>query len=135
MPLSFKTIQKYSPAMSGGVLFLVDRLFKWLAVDLVKLPYFGNQGLIFSLPVKPLVALPINIFILIIVILVWRKNHHPAFLLIILGGIGNLIDRLIYGSVIDYIFVSSRAPFNLADGLIVIGIVWYLLSSRRNMVS
>lgn len=112
-------------------MFLIDRLFKWLAVDLVKWPYFGNQGLIFSLPLQPIMAMLVNIFILIIVILIWRRTDHPAFLLITLGGLGNLLDRLIYGRVIDYIFVSSRAPFNLADVLIMVGVIWFLLRQKN----
>lgn len=50
---------------------------------------------------------------------------RTGFALIIGGAIGNLIDRSIYGHVIDYILfhtpVWSFAVFNLADTFITIG--------------
>ena len=56
-----------------------------------------------------------------------------AYSLVISGIIGNLIDRIIYGYVIDYIhfYISSYsfAIFNFADMCIVIGaiIIIYIL--------
>ena len=54
-----------------------------------------------------------------------------GFALIIGGAIGNLIDRAIYGHVIDYILfhtpVWSFAVFNLADAFITVGAVMVLL--------
>lgn len=59
-------------------------------------------------------------------------NSHPThrlarlgFALIIGGAVGNLIDRGVYGHVIDYILfhtpVWSFAVFNLADAFISVG--------------
>jgi len=48
-----------------------------------------------------------------------------AFVLIIIGGLSNLIDRLFYSYVIDYfvIDVTSRAfAFNIADMMVVVGV-------------
>jgi signal peptidase II len=54
-----------------------------------------------------------------------------GFALIIGGAIGNLIDRAVYGHVIDYIYfhtpVWSFAIFNLADAFITVGAVAVLL--------
>ncbi|MDQ6434652.1 signal peptidase II [Mesorhizobium sp. LHD-90] len=48
-----------------------------------------------------------------------------GFALVISGALGNLIDRAIYGHVIDYILfhtpVWSFAVFNLADAFITVG--------------
>lgn len=54
----------------------------------------------------------------------------------ILGGlVGNLVDRLLYGSVIDYISFSlfnySFAVFNFADIGIVIGVIILLIQLIR----
>ena len=62
-----------------------------------------------------------------------------GFALIIGGAIGNLIDRAVYGHVIDYILfhtpVWSFAVFNLADAFITVGAIMVLaqefLSWRR----
>ncbi len=54
-----------------------------------------------------------------------------GFALIIGGAIGNLIDRAVYGHVIDYILfhtpVWSFAVFNLADAFITVGAMMVLL--------
>nr|WP_316651904.1 signal peptidase II [uncultured Gellertiella sp.] len=65
------------------------------------------------------------------VLWLWRKTSaghvlaHPGFALIIAGAIGNLIDRFLYGHVVDFILFStgnwSFAVFNLADSFITIG--------------
>lgn len=53
-----------------------------------------------------------------------------GFALIIGGAIGNLIDRAVYGHVIDYILfhtpVWSFAVFNLADAFITVGAIMVL---------
>ena len=50
---------------------------------------------------------------------------RTGFALIIGGAIGNIIDRLLFGHVIDYVLfhtpVWSFAVFNLADALITVG--------------
>ena len=50
---------------------------------------------------------------------------RTGFALIIGGALGNLIDRAVYGHVIDYILfhtpVWSFAVFNLADAFISVG--------------
>ncbi len=44
-----------------------------------------------------------------------------AITLIVTGGIGNLIDRVTLGYVVDYLSFWSFPVFNLADMLVVIG--------------
>ena len=59
-----------------------------------------------------------------------------GFCLIIGGAIGNLIDRAIYGHVIDYILfhtpVWSFAVFNLADAFISVGAFIVVLDEFLN---
>ena len=54
-----------------------------------------------------------------------------GFALIVGGALGNLIDRAVYGHVIDYILfhtpVWSFAVFNLADAFITVGAVLVVL--------
>lgn len=51
-----------------------------------------------------------------------------SYILIIVGGVNNVIDRLIYGCVIDYIRIVPWNVFNLSDIFIFIGaiIILYL---------
>jgi signal peptidase II len=54
-----------------------------------------------------------------------------GFALVVGGAIGNLIDRAVYGHVIDYVLfhtpVWSFAVFNLADAFITVGAALVLL--------
>ena len=87
---------------------------------------FGDTGLI-------VVSLAVIAFVLY---LASRSTDDQGiarlgFALIIGGAIGNLIDRAVYGHVIDYILfhtpVWSFAIFNLADVFITVGAVTVLL--------
>ncbi len=78
--------------------------------------------------------------IISIVLAVWLaklKKHEilmAASLSLILGGaIGNLIDRVLYGYVIDFLDVYYQSwhwpAFNVADSAITLGVILMLLES------
>ncbi|MDL2404653.1 signal peptidase II [Rhizobium calliandrae] len=72
-----------------------------------------------------------RLVIVVFVLWLWRRtpNHrwlaHVGFALIIAGALGNLVDRFLYGHVIDYILFHTQtwsfAVFNLADSFITVG--------------
>lgn len=77
-----------------------------------------------------------------VVMLAWmRRLPRAAWLdavplaLIVAGAIGNVIDRLRYGYVVDFIQVCydqwSWPVFNVADSAISVGAVWLALVSLR----
>jgi|TARA_B100002003_G_C14107739_1_gene532799 signal peptidase II len=50
------------------------------------------------------------------------------------GAFGNLLDRVIYGRVTDFIKIGLWPVFNLADSAVVVGIiilVWLLAFPKR----
>ena len=57
--------------------------------------------------------------------------------LVVSGGIGNMIDRIIYGYVIDMIDfrVINFAVFNVADSLVCIGAGLVILCLVRDVIS
>ena len=65
------------------------------------------------------------------VLWLWRRTppaHWPAhlgFALVVAGAFGNIIDRFVYGHVVDYVLFHtatwSFAVFNLADACITVG--------------
>ena len=78
--------------------------------------------------------------IVIVVLLVWlrrltaaEKATSLALALILGGAAGNLIDRLVYGYVIDFIDVYYRdkhwPTFNVADSLLCIGVGLLIVST------
>ena len=123
----------------------LDQLIKWLVEtrlpfhELVPvMPMFAlyrtwNEGIAFSLlkglPDSGLLAL--TVLVIIFVLYLWwrtpsdRGIAHLGFALIIGGALGNLIDRAVYGHVVDYILFHTEtwsfAVFNLADSFISIG--------------
>jgi len=69
-----------------------------------------------------------------------REKKSPFFLwLVVMGAIGNGLDYLIYGHVIDFLHVcfwgSSFPIFNLADCYITIGVLALLLFSPARELS
>jgi len=91
-----------------------------------------NKDIAFSLPMTYLVLYPIIILILIVLILFWKKDFKKRSILIwpwgliIIGAISNLLDRIRYGGVIDFINVQYFTVFNLSDVYISIGVIWIL---------
>ena len=62
------------------------------------------------------------IMTLAIIIFTYKRQHVSiAFYLILAGGIGNFIDRIYRGYVVDFIDTPFIATFNIADCCVVIG--------------
>ncbi|MFV0498150.1 MAG: signal peptidase II [Candidatus Fimivivens sp.] len=63
------------------------------------------------------------------------KLERLSTLFIISGGLGNLIDRIRYGFVVDYIDINalfSYPMFNLADCCVVVGACLMLVAAFRS---
>ncbi len=58
----------------------------------------------------------------------WKE--HAAFALIVAGALGNVVDRLAHGHVVDFIHVHWWPVFNVADVLVVAGVVLMVLVRR-----
>jgi len=81
-------------------------------------------------------------FVVSIIIVVWIKKLKPeertmgiSLSLILGGAIGNLIDRVRFGYVVDfldvYVGTSHWPAFNIADSAITIGAAIMIISSFR----
>lgn len=98
-----------------------------------------NSNLAFSIPAPPLLLAFIVGSVFLVVSGLWIKriyNQHLDTLWIALvlgGGIGNILDRVRLGGVVDWIevvlFSFSWSSFNLADAAIVIGVAGWIGSS------
>lgn len=120
------------------ILFVVilDRLTKMAAAgglvpgesipvieNIFHITYVQNTGAAFSLLEGQrafLIVLPAILIVAVIVFLAWKcKEEHwslkLALALIAAGGLGNLIDRLIYGYVVDFLDFRVWPVFNVAD--------------------
>ena len=102
--------------------------------NILKFEYIENYGGVFGIMQGSNIIMAVISFVICIAISVYiikakkEKQKIPvAWYLILAGGIGNLIDRIIRGYVVDFIATPFIATFNIADSLVVIGTFWILL--------
>lgn len=115
-----------------------------LVKNLVDIIYVENKGAAFGMFSGRrflIISIPI-IFIILLLVMIFKENiKDKVFLffasLVIGGGIGNLIDRIIYGYVIDYIKLSFFAPVcNFADYCITLGVsglIFYIVFLHKDI--
>ncbi|MGF6172998.1 signal peptidase II [Ensifer sp. 4252] len=92
-----------------------------------------NYGVAFSMlsGMEGWFIVGMRLVVVAFVLWLWRRTPkdrffaHFGYALIIAGALGNLVDRLIFGYVIDYILFHTQtwsfAVFNLADSFITVG--------------
>lgn len=107
-----------------AILFILDRLLKGSPHS------FQNPYIAFGIPLggRWLTFIIAIILILLVVGLIrafrarsiWQVS---SLALMIFGALSNLIDRLLFGFVIDYISIGTLSNFNLADAMIVSGAI------------
>ncbi len=151
------------PWLTALLVVIADRITKamilariepgsWIEVmPGVALTHVHNRGIAFSLfagggPLtRVILHLVIFTSVVIIAAMVVRHGHHSrlgglAFGLILGGAVGNLIDRVLYGAVIDFVHLWVRAggrtwswpDFNIADASITVGAVLLIASELRS---
>ena len=107
-----------------------------LIPHLVELRFVLNQGMAFSLlSGKQLFLIVATSAALLLVTyeLFFRSRgkllQRIAFILVLGGGIGNLIDRVLNGEVVDYInlLFMNFAVFNFADICVCVGVALWVL--------
>ena len=86
----------------------------------------GRRGLVVAASIAALLAV---VFLFGITIKEEYRNKRPGAALLLAGAVGNVYDRFRHGFVVDYISIAplKRIFFNLADVLIALGALLYLL--------
>ena len=129
-------------AIIAGVIGL-DQLTKWLAVvnlqgeasfplwrDVLHFTYVENTGMAFGMLKDHRWVFMVFSTVSIIALLIYLFRFRPesrwmqiSMAFIIGGGIGNMIDRIILGYVIDFIDFTliNFAVFNIADSFVCVG--------------
>lgn len=133
--------------MMGKILILasifafIDQFTKSLAVkhldtpksligDFFMLEYAENEGMAFGIQVPPFLILTLSILLLALIIYLALRELNLNFwltrmcvALVIGGALGNIIDRVVNGYVVDFIKIWKWPNFNFADIFIVVGIL------------
>lgn len=104
--------------------FILDRYFK----DFSNLDKTINYNFSFSLKIfQGTYFIPIFLILLFFIFYIqyskfFNKHKYPIFI-ILTGGLSNLIDRIIYGGVVDYLNFFGLLKNNIADYLIIFGLI------------
>lgn len=110
--------------------------------DIFHLTYILNPGAAFGLLANRTVFFVVTTLVVVIAVIIYyirsgqRRGALPFALGLLLGGaLGNLVDRLRYGKVVDFFDFRVWPVFNLADTAIVTGaglLVLILWSFEKN---
>ena len=128
------------------ILTIIDQIIKYLVVsnisigsekiiidNFLKFIYIRNTGAAFGILSGNIIFLIfITVLLIFYIVNEMKKNINNnlsllSFSLILSGALGNLIDRVVRGYVVDYIpftlFNREMSVFNLADTYITIGVI------------
>lgn len=127
----------------AGIALLLDQIVKYyfqhnqgsrftIWEPLLFFQFKANPNIAFGLPLQSFlfIAFAIIVLGLLIYLLVKSFQNKELFqfyliLFIIVGALGNIIDRIQYGYVVDFITVPFWSIFNLADIYIVVAVfIW-----------
>lgn len=105
------------------ILFTLDLIFKYFYVS-------GNNAVINTgISFGVLISSNIIYFTLISILFIWL--YKEQMWLILAGGLANLVSRFVWGGVVDYWNFYGLFSNNLADWMIGIGVVIYLIPRAR----
>ena len=139
-------------AVVSILIIMLDQISKLIMIDkniniipqILSFSYTQNTGVAFGLISNNIIFVIIfNIVILGIIIKFLKENNESidytvlvSLILILSGGIGNLIDRILKGYVVDFIkFDFINFPiFNVADISITLGIFILVIVIVKQMI-
>lgn len=133
------------------LLIIIDQITKFFAYskqpdfdifgDFLRIQYIKNTGTIFGLFENSNYIFLILAAILCIIIAIYMKKkitresmEEKLFMLILAGGIGNIIDRIFRGFVIDFISLKWVGIFNFSDMYVVIGVTLIIIKEIREII-
>jgi signal peptidase II len=150
------TVQLAAFALVALVVIAADRVSKLIAVDLlfrsgarsvpilteyIRFTYVENRGAAFGvLQNQTAFFILVGVVVIGVIVASFRYMSNPGWLLILAlglqmgGAIGNLIDRVNTGYVVDFIDLTYWPVFNIADSAIVVGVALlaYLVAFKQS---
>lgn len=125
----------------ASLLAFLDQLSKYFVIKYLAVPYHiidnflfleysENRGIAFGLPMPYYFSIFGGVLLMgVILYMATKELNLKLFLgrfavaLIIGGAIGNIIDRIVNGFVVDFIGIWKWPNFNLADSFITVGVL------------
>jgi signal peptidase II len=132
----------YKYAVLGCFLLAIDQITKYLVrmynpkinMLIFDLVFLQNNGAVFgSFRGTNSIMIWVTFIAIGVVLFYWDKLPNTKLsmtmlILILTGAIGNLIDRILFGYITDFIDFRFFPVFNVADMMISIGIVGLIIT-------
>lgn len=133
-------VKSYGFWVAGGCTILLDQMLK-IAVkqQYLQVPFHYNTGSLWG--IFPGSAALLSWFTVLVIGIIFYKYEaiqrsngwvQIATGLITGGAIGNMIDRIAYKGVIDFITLGWWPSFNVADSAIVAGVILLAFNLLKN---
>jgi len=134
------------------ILVIIDQIIKLIAIgtigktgnsiaiipNFLHLTYFENIGAAFGIFISRIFLIGVDVLLIYVLVKLLRSKKEEindrvkfGISLVLAGGIGNLIDRIFRGKVIDYIDLTKKFNFpifNFADVCIFIGVLIIMIT-------
>jgi signal peptidase II len=112
-----------------SVLFLQIAHYLIISTDIF--PFLLNSSGALGISIgNNYIHLSLSIIVILLVLYLFREKYNSvSILLILIGGISNIIDRLAWGGVVDYIQIWFLPMFNIPDLFISLGFLWYVIDT------
>lgn len=112
----------------AAIITILDQVTKYIFknVHYGIINYTTNTGAAFSLfQGYTLILTIISIIVILLILIIYKKTSELKYsLALMLGGaVGNLIDRILFGYVRDFIDLGFWPVFNIADMSSTIGVI------------
>jgi signal peptidase II len=105
--------------------------------EYIRLTYVQNRGAAFGLlQDQTTFFILVGVIVIVVIIASYRQLKEPGWLLNLClglqmgGALGNLVDRIRYGYVVDFVDLTFWPVFNVADSAICVGVAllaWSLM--------
>ncbi|HWP96155.1 MAG TPA: signal peptidase II [Syntrophomonadaceae bacterium] len=135
---------------TAALLVGLDQFTKWLvkvnmmpgesfpvAPGFLYLTYVQNRGAAFSLMSGQRIFLLLTATLVVLAVVIFNQRYKPNVILQMItgllagGALGNLIDRINLGYVVDFLDLGWFPVFNLADSAICIAAFLFIIVSLR----
>ena len=136
-------MKKYQFIVVWALLLIIDQLSKYYLFNMRYLSNYAifepvmNTWISFSWSLSYLLVVPLTIIALWIFIYLLRKKEISVsiFVLLCAGTVGNLLDRIIYNGVRDFIVMFDWFVYNISDLYLSLAVgmilVWIVRENKK----
>ncbi len=124
--------------------FFTDQLTKWIffrpafeekliIANVLEFILHKNSGISFNIPIPRFLTIITTLVVLIGILYLIRINRAMQLrtmigLALVFGGaLGNMLDRIVFDYVRDWLLFFGRSAINLADFCILLGMLFYFI--------